>query len=145
VRWKVLEVLDGLHMLAVLGVLLQPRLEPVQSRHTKVEHVGVRGLSQRLKDKPEGKAKWNHGDQAVLNDPAKQLGGDMQLFVRVLREELVFLKQVLDHAVEDISFPWNPTCLELLEQLEDFVNANLVWRVIVDSLEVGICLILHLP
>ena len=113
--------------------------------HTKVEHVRIGWFSQRLEDKPEGQPKGNHGDQAVFNDPTKQLGGDMQFFVRVLREKLVLLEQVLDHAVENISLPWDSTGLELLEELQNLINANLIWRVVVDSLEVGIGLVLHFP
>ena len=51
----------------------------------------------------------------------------------------------LNHAVEDIGLALSPAGLELLEELEHLVNGEgLVGRVVVDPLEVGVGLVLHL-
>ena len=55
-------------------------------------------------------------DKIVFNDATKKLGCIMMHFVRVLREELVLLEQVLDHAVELALLSLNSRSLEFLEQ-----------------------------
>ena len=48
----------------------------------------------------------------------------MELLVRVLREELVLLEQVLDHAEEDVGFSLYPAGLELTKELEHFIDSQ---------------------
>jgi hypothetical protein len=40
-------------------------------------------------------------DKTSFNDTTKQLSGDMEFLVWILREKLVFFKEVPQHAVED--------------------------------------------
>ena len=46
----------------------------------------------------------DHCDERVLNDAAEELGGDVELLVRILGEELVLLKQVLHKAGGTVCF-----------------------------------------
>ena len=87
-----------------------------------MEHVGVGWLSESFQNKPESQAELDHGDKVVFNNATKQLGCDVQFFVRILWEELVLFKQILDHAVEHILLPLHSRSLELLEQLQNFIN-----------------------
>ena len=80
----------------------------------------------------------------MLNDASEQLGRDVELFVGILREELVFLKQVLDHAVEHILLPLDARRLKPLKQLKDVIDGNLVRRLVIYTLEVSIGLVLDL-
>ena len=81
----------------------------------------------------------------MLYDPAKQLGCNVKFFFGVLRKILVLFKQVFDHTVEDLALTLNSGLLEPLEQIQDFINRHGGVRgVIVDPLEVGVGLVLHL-
>ena len=57
----------------------------------------------------------DHSDQGVFNYTPEQLRCDVKLLVRILREEFVLLKQVLDHTEEYIGLPLHTACLELSE------------------------------
>jgi hypothetical protein len=46
-------------------------------------------------DLPESEPEMDHCNEGVLYDAAEELGGDVELLVRILGEELVLLKQVL--------------------------------------------------
>jgi hypothetical protein len=61
--------------------------------------------------------------------------------LRVLVEELVLLKQVVDHAREDLPLLAVAAVLELLQHLHNVCDALLGG---VDLLEVLVCLSLHL-
>jgi hypothetical protein len=103
-------------------------------------------------------------NKTPLDDPSEQLRSNVELLVRVLRKELVLLKQVPQHAGKDVlkirqycnsvcffqaissnffSLIWR--VLEFLKHLQCLVNGqSRVGWMIVNSLEVTIGLFLHL-
>lgn len=68
---------------------------------------------------PEGDAKRGPRHQLVLDDRAKQLTGDTQLLLGVLVEEAVLVKQVVDHAGEDLALVRVGRVLEAAQHFND--------------------------
>ena len=52
--WELLEVRETRDVLAVLRVVLEPGLEPVQGRDPEKVHLGVAGLADRIQHETEG-------------------------------------------------------------------------------------------
>ena len=143
---ELLEVLDARDVLAVLRVVLEPAAEAVEGGDAEEVHVAVRRPLDGVEDEAERQAQRDHGDQAVLDDAAEELCGDVQLLLGVLRKVLVLLEEVLDHAGEHLALALHRRVLELFEQLEHLVDGEgRVRRLVVDLLEVPVRLVLHLP
>ena len=137
---------DHYNVRAVLWPLMQTFLELFQSKHTKTEHLPLRRLvaalgllTESLKDVAEGNAESNTAHQLLLNELAEEDACDSQFLLRILWEETVLIKEVVDHAGKDIILSRIARGLEFLEHLNNLVESLLRS---VDLLEVLVCMLL---
>src|SRR5690242_8547036 len=76
----------------------------------------------------------------MLNQGSKQYSSNLKFLVRILREESILVKEIMNHACEHILLSLVFGILVSLQQCNDFFDSNLAS---VNLLEVGICDILN--
>ena len=81
-------------VLSYLRPFAKAQLELLQRIQTKLEHLGVGGLAQRLEHVAQRHAEHLERDQLVLDQATEQDAGDAQLLVWILGKEAILVEQV---------------------------------------------------
>ena len=106
---------------------MQSLLELLQREHAEAEHLAALGalggrLPQCLQHVPQCYTEGDAANELLLDKQSEEYTRDAQFLLGVLGEEPILVKEVVDHAGEDVVLAGIPRGLKRLEHLDDLAR-----------------------